>query len=270
MQGMGQKLSIRLQAVADFVTPGSVVADIGTDHGFLPIYLVEKGICPRAVAMDIRQGPLERAREHIAAAGLNDRIQVRLSDGLNGLMQNEADSAVIAGMGGLTVIHILEQAQEKLADFKEMVLEPQSDPAKVRSYVREHRMWIDREDLVYESGKFYPVLHVCTKPQPAREQARLMQIRIVLLEKLGEEARVQQLFDTYGEYVIDRGHPALKKMLVRDQKRALEILQALSKREHTQDAADARKREVKMRLEEIRLLLETEECLICSNLTHKD
>ncbi len=62
---MGQKLSIRLQAVADFVTPGSVVADIGTDHGFLPIYLVEKGICPRAVAMDIRQGPLERAREHI-------------------------------------------------------------------------------------------------------------------------------------------------------------------------------------------------------------
>ncbi len=274
MQGMGQKLSIRLQAVADFVTPGSVVADIGTDHGFLPIYLVEKGICPRAVAMDIRQGPLERAREHIAAAGLNDRIQVRLSDGLNGLMQNEADSAVIAGMGGLTVIHILEQAQEKLADFKEMVLEPQSDPAKVRSYVREHRMWIDREDLVYESGKFYPVLHVCTKQEPAGEQARckarLMQIRNVLLEKLGEEARVQQLFDTYGEYVIDRGHPALKKMLVRDQKRALEILQALSKREHTQDAADARKREVKMRLEEIRLLLETEECLICSNLTHKD
>lgn len=257
MQGMGQKLSIRLQAVADFVTPGSVVADIGTDHGFLPIYLVEKGICPRAVAMDIRQGPLERAREHIAAAGLNDRIQVRLSDGLNGLMQNEADSAVIAGMGGLTVIHILEQAQEKLADFKELVLEPQSDPAKVRSYVREHRMWIDREDLVYESGKFYPVLHVCTKPQPAREQARLMQIRTVLLEKLGEEARVQQLFDTYGEYVIDRGHPVLKKMLARDQKRALGILEALSKQVPTQDAADARKREVQMRLEEIQLLLET-------------
>lgn len=260
---MAQKLSKRLRAVADFVTPGSVVADIGTDHGFLPVYLVERGICPRAVAMDIRQGPLERAREHIQAAGLGQCIQVRLSDGMAKLGRNEADSAVIAGMGGLTVIHILEQAGERLLDLQELVLEPQSDPAKVRRYLREHRMLIDREELVYEAGKFYPVLHVCVGgtagqelPEPGCSGQRIMHIRTILTEKLGDEARVQELFDTYGACVIGKGHPMLKRMLARDEKRALGILDALAGREQT---GEARRREVELGLAQIRLLLEIEQ-----------
>ncbi|MDE7311485.1 MAG: class I SAM-dependent methyltransferase [Eubacterium sp.] len=267
-----QKLSKRLQAVADFVASGSIVADIGTDHGFLPIYLVERGICPQAVAMDIRIGPLERAQEHIQAAGLADRIQVRLSDGMNGLGQQEADSAVIAGMGGLAVIHILEQAGERLADFKELALEPQSDLFKVRRYLREHRMYIDREALVYEAGKFYPILHVSIqKPMEFQGMCRqeycgvVEEIKKSLLEKLGEEARVQDLFDTYGVCMIAVRHPVLKKMLLRDKKRALGILDALQERAQMeadvkgQDekalAAAVRKQEVVKRLEEIQGLL---------------
>lgn len=164
-----QKLSKRLQAAADFVTDGNRAADIGTDHGFLPIYLVQSGKCPRVIAMDIREGPLERAKEHIAAAGLGDVIKTRLSDGMQALGRAEADSVVITGMGGLTVLHILEEASEMVPDLKELVLEPQSDIAKVRRYLREHNMEIDREELVQEAGKFYPILHVIPAKPMQRE-----------------------------------------------------------------------------------------------------
>ena len=94
------KLSKRLETVASFVPKGSNIADIGTDHGYVPIYLVREGQAEHAVAMDVRKGPLERARAHVEAAGLGSRIDVRLSDGLAGLKPGEADCVVIAGMGG--------------------------------------------------------------------------------------------------------------------------------------------------------------------------
>ena len=103
------KLSKRLETVASFVPKGSNIADIGTDHGYVPIYLVREGQAEHAVAMDVRKGPLERARAHVAEAGLGSRIDVRLSDGLAGLKPGEADCVVIAGMGGELIIHILEE-----------------------------------------------------------------------------------------------------------------------------------------------------------------
>lgn len=161
--GAVQKLSLRLQAAADFVTHGSRVADVGTDHGHLPIYLIQCGKCPCAVAMDIRQGPLQRAKEHIADAGLCDNIKTRLSDGMQGLLPGEADSIVIAGMGGMTIIQILSASSGLLPDLKELILAPQSDIAKVRRFLRERGLVIDRENLVWEDGKFYPIMHVVTK-----------------------------------------------------------------------------------------------------------
>ncbi len=191
-----QKLSKRLKAAAAFVSKGSRVADIGTDHGFLPIYLIQSGRCRQAIAMDIRKGPLMRAQEHIAAAGLEAVIQTRLSDGMQELQVGEADSIVIAGMGGLTVLHILEGAKHLQKDVKELILEPQSDIAKVRKYVREHKMYIDKEDLVYESGKFYPVLHVV--PQELRMKGagedRKQRILQILQEKLTDQERIFGLF----------------------------------------------------------------------------
>lgn len=245
-----QKLSKRLQAAADFVTQGSRIADVGTDHGFLPIYLIQSGRCPRAVAMDIRKGPLERAQEHILAAGLHEVIQIRLSDGMQELSEGEADSVVIAGMGGLTVIHILQEAQEKLTGFRELILEPQSDPAKVRRYLREHHLCIDRENLVYETGKYYPVLHISIgkteQEQSFRETGQ--QVHRLLLEKLADEARVCGLLDQYGACMIYEKHPVLRQMLERDEKRELGILRELEK---GMAAAGKRKKEVEQRLEEI-------------------
>lgn len=270
-----QKLSKRLQAAADFVTTGSRAADIGTDHGFLPIYLIQSGKSPQAVAMDLRKGPLERALEHIAAAGLEAQIQVRLSDGLRELKKGEADSVIITGMGGLTIIHILDEAQGMLADFREIILEPQSDIAKVRGYVRQHQMYIDKEELVCEAGKFYPVLHLSMHPGQAERIAQKEQQRYqALLERLKDTKRTERLYDRYGRCLIDAGHPMLLKMLERDEKRDLEILRGLEVRELENrgfkkerkaageiqsmgEAARARKKEVQLRLEEIRALRET-------------
>ena len=93
------ELSKRLKAVADMVGTGSVLADIGTDHAYIPIWLVSRGSVPRAVAMDVNEGPLKRAQENILQNGLEEKIETRLSDGFKALAPGEADAAVIAGMG---------------------------------------------------------------------------------------------------------------------------------------------------------------------------
>lgn len=272
------KLSKRLQAVADFVTVGNRVADIGTDHGFLPIYLVQSGKCPQAIAMDVRKGPLERAREHIAAAALEPYIQTRLSDGMHGLAKGEADSVVIAGMGGLTAIQILEAGLPRLTDWKELILEPQSEAAKVRQFLHVHKMYIDKEDLVLEAGKFYPILHVIPnklqteeawisngQDKPQAEEAWSQNrhgMQAMLWEKLADEGRICGLLDQYGECMVYGKHPVLRLMLQRDEERELGILRELAKgvrATHGQqgvEAMQARRDEVERRLEEIRVLLE--------------
>ena len=105
---MGIQLSKRMSALASLVTEGSRLADIGTDHGYIPIALVQKGRIPSALAMDVGKGPLSRAREHIHSQGLDTYIETRLSDGLTELHEGEADTVLIAGMGGMLMKRILE------------------------------------------------------------------------------------------------------------------------------------------------------------------
>ena len=102
------QISERLRTVAGMVSPGCRLADVGTDHAYIPIYLMQNGVIPQAVAMDINQGPLLRATENIRRYGLTGRIETRLSDGLEKLQAGEADTILIAGMGGLLMVRILE------------------------------------------------------------------------------------------------------------------------------------------------------------------
>ena len=102
-------LSPRLQAVARLVTDGYRLADIGTDHAYVPIWLVKTGRIPGAVAADVNKGPLQRAAEHISASGLDSQIETRLSDGFSALSPGEVQSAVLAGMGGGLMIRILKE-----------------------------------------------------------------------------------------------------------------------------------------------------------------
>jgi tRNA (adenine22-N1)-methyltransferase len=153
-------LSKRLEAIASLITPGYIVADVGTDHGYIPIYQIQQNRSPSAIAMDLREGPLQRAREHIQMCGLSDRIHTRLSDGTAALGVGEADTIVVAGMGGELVLHILTDGEEVCRSAKELILQPQSEIAAVRRYLREHAYRIAAEDMVFEDGKYYPMMRV--------------------------------------------------------------------------------------------------------------
>lgn len=154
------QISERLQHAAAMVTPGNRLADVGTDHGYVPIYLIQKGIIPNAIAMDINAGPLERAKEHIEQYGLGGYIQTRQSDGVAALQPQEADSILIAGMGGGLVMHILTDGKNVCTQAKELILQPQSELERVRRFLDESGYVVDEEDMVLEEGKFYPMMRV--------------------------------------------------------------------------------------------------------------
>lgn len=154
------ELSKRLQAVADMITAGNVVADIGTDHAYIPIYLIENNIVPKAFAMDINKGPLDIAAAHVDSYGFNDRITLRLSDGLNALDKNEAESVVIAGMGGALEIKILSSNMDVVNSLKELILQPQSELKKFREFLIKEGFYIEDENMVLDEGKYYPMMKV--------------------------------------------------------------------------------------------------------------
>lgn len=158
------QLSERLSSVASMVTAGNCLADVGTDHGYVPIYLYERNIISRGIAMDVNKGPLERARLHIAEFGFEDAIETRLSDGLAALKPGEADSVTIAGMGGPLIIRILSAYPEVTASLKELILQPQSEISEVRVWLYEHGYEIVEEHMVFEDGKYYPMFKAVKNP----------------------------------------------------------------------------------------------------------
>ena len=164
------KLSNRLEMVVSFVKPGTSAADVGTDHGHVPVELVRRGVVTRALAMDVRKGPLSKAEENIAAAGLKDKVEARLSDGVQKLAAGEADTVIIAGMGGELVIHILEDGRHVWENVDQWVLSPHSEIHKVREWIWKNGFVIVKEDMVYEEGKFYTVLDVRKRQNALAEE----------------------------------------------------------------------------------------------------
>lgn len=161
-----QVLSERLRAVTELVTKGNRVADIGCDHAYTSIYLVEKGIAPCAIAMDINAGPIERAKENVALYGLTDKIAVRRSDGVKELGAKEADTLLITGMGGLLMKKILSDKPEVTVAVKELVLQPQSEVEELRRFLHSIGFVITAEQMRKEDGKFY----VMFRAEPHRFQ----------------------------------------------------------------------------------------------------
>ncbi len=193
------KLSKRLLAVASFVTNGNVLADVGTDHGYIPIYLLQNQRIPRAIAMDIHAGPLERAKEHIAMFELEDYIETRLSDGVEALKPLEAETILIAGMGGGLVMHILDEGKEVCRQAKELVLQPQSELERVRNYLWSNGYVILEEDMVLEDEKFYPMMRVQYQNQIDGKNAENL------------------LFCRYGRQLLEQKNEILKLYLEKEQ-----------------------------------------------------
>lgn len=207
------KLSKRMKAVAAMVSTGGILADIGTDHGYVPIALVERQKIKAAIAMDINAGPLERAAENIKAAHLEDYIETRLSDGVSALDAGEADSIVIAGMGGELTLHILQEGGQVCAAAKELILQPQSDIRKVREFLREHQYKIIDEDMVCEDGKYYPMM------KAVRDETSDIWTR------MNSETKV--VCDIYGPLLLRNGNPVLRRYLVKQHRQLTGLLQKL-------------------------------------------
>lgn len=197
-------ISKRLERVANLVSH-SVIADIGTDHGYVPIYLYQKGKIKKAYACDVRKGPLEKCRANIALYGAEDVIETRLGSGLIPLQPGEAETAIMAGMGGMLIVHILQDSPEVAASLKELVLSPQRDFAEVRRYLHKIGFSIQEEHMLKEDGKPY-VLMRCEK---------------------GAETYDREIDYLYGKKLLEQKEPVLKELLLHEAGKYSRLLEQL-------------------------------------------
>lgn len=176
------ELSNRLKEIAGMVTKGNVVCDVGTDHAYLAIYLAENRISPHVIAMDVAKGPLSKAEHNISAHGLCDVVETRLSDGVDKLREGEAQTVIMAGMGGILICQLLSKGEKVLASVKELILSPHTDAELVRRYLSQHGYHISQEKMLVEEGKYYIMLR-CV--QGETEQMSVCEYRYgkILLER---------------------------------------------------------------------------------------
>ena len=196
MAGNHVQLSRRLKAIADMVTEGNRLVDVGCDHGYLPVYLMLNHKIPGAIATDVGKGPLARAQEHIAEYGMSKYIEARLCDGLQDVRTGEGDTLVIAGMGGHLMEKILTEGKAALPGFRELILQPQSDIPHFRHFLMEHGFCIIQEEMILEDGKYYPMMKAVSGRTPGESWTR-------------EE-------EMFGKLLLERLHPVLYKYLQRE------------------------------------------------------
>lgn len=159
-------LDKRLQSVAGLVRHGARLADIGTDHAYLPVWLVAQGICPSAIACDLREGPLENAGRAVAEAGFSSVIDCRLGDGLQPITAGEVDDIAIAGMGGETIAAILEACTWAKDRALHYVFQPMSRSEELRRYLLTNGYRIVSEQTVCEGGHWYVCMDAVWEDTP--------------------------------------------------------------------------------------------------------
>ncbi len=196
----------RLKCIASNVKSGGIVADIGCDHAFTSIYLVEEKLARGAIAIDINKEPLKRAWQHIQESGMEEYISVRLSNGARELKKGEADTILISGMGGALIASILEESINIIKDAKELVLSPQSEIYIVRHFLHDNGFKIVSEEMVKEQGKFYVVIRAVPGSQHYKDESGYI----------------------YGEYLIKNKNKILEEFLLKEQKRTGSILDSLA------------------------------------------
>ncbi|MFA9398699.1 MAG: tRNA (adenine(22)-N(1))-methyltransferase TrmK [Clostridiaceae bacterium] len=152
-------LSIRLEKIISMIDECDAIADIGTDHGYIPINLIEKSICKKVIAADINIGPLEKADKNIKAASL-DNIETRLGPGLNIIKKGEVNVVIIAGMGGNLIRDIINENKDIFDSLDYAILQPVQNPEILRKYLYENDYKVIKEDLVIDENIFYEIMKV--------------------------------------------------------------------------------------------------------------
>ena len=199
------KLSNRLQAVARQIPAGLRVADVGTDHGYLPVYLVVNDIAPKVIASDRGKRPLDSARQLISLLSLENQIDVRLGDGLSVLQPDEAEVICLAGMGGVAIKEIISAGLPLAQAAKRLVLQPQRNVPAVRRFLVSNGFKIVAEDLAEDDGFYYEIIAV----DPG------------LMELTEQEA-------DFGPLLLRGGHPLFKDFLILKETDLTKLLAAMA------------------------------------------
>jgi tRNA (adenine22-N1)-methyltransferase len=166
------KLSMRLETVAKYVPRDSRLADIGSDHAYLPSYLAKNGLISFGIAGEVAKGPFQSAEKNVMAEGLTEVISVRMGNGLEVIQPGDADCISIAGMGGSLIASILEDGKEKLATVKRLVLQPNINAIAIRQWLVDHDWELIAEEILEEDNKIYEIL-VAEKGDPLKPYRNL-------------------------------------------------------------------------------------------------
>ncbi len=201
------KLSRRLAAIAGMIPERSSVADIGTDHAYLPIYLAKRGTYNTIIATEVSAGPLARALSNVSEHKMENRVELRLGSGLEVLSKNEVDVIIMAGMGGTTITELLDENRGFLSSLRFLVLQPMGDTAHLRRWLDQNGFFPADEDLVYEEEKYYEIMAV----------------------KKGLDQRYREFRHLVGPCLIEKRHPLLVGFLKEKIRKRRDVLSQLKR-----------------------------------------
>lgn len=228
------ELSLRLRRIASMVDKCECMADIGTDHGYIPIYLIKNNVCDRAIASDVNKGPVEKAKFNVRIEDLEGNIDCRLGGGLTTVSEGEVQGIVIAGMGGNLIRDIIEERLYIFKESKFAVLQPVQNPEVLREYIYKSGYKIIDEELCIDDNRFYEIIKV---------------------NYAAEAQEIDSIYYEIGKKLIDKKHPLVGEFIQYKINRYYEIHNNI--KDNT-ESAERRKNELK---DKIKRLEELKKCL---------
>lgn len=221
------ELSKRLEFIANHIDRVIALSDIGTDHGYIPLYALRKGLCEKAIASDINKDPLDKAKLNALLEGMGDELEFRLGGGLEPLKDGEVQAAVIAGMGGNLIRDILEKDLSKIDNIDYLILQPAQNPEVLREYLYTNDYEIIAEDLCKDEGKYYELFKV--------------------KRKSGENTGLDKIYYEVSPKLLMSKHPLMKEYLESKLESYSKILGFVTE-EVGSDSAEVRKSELEEKI----------------------
>lgn len=212
-----EKLSNRLETVAKYISEGLRLADIGSDHAYLPCYVIQKGVIPFAIAGEVVEGPFQSAKKQVEDLGLTDKISVRKGNGLAVIEKGEVDCITIAGMGGALIASILENGKDKLSCVKRLILQPNISAISIRIWLRENGWVLVAEEILEEDEKIYEILVAEKGNEAAIDQSTLEKNLL------------------FGPFLLEQKSPVFQKKWLAEKRNWINILNQLEKASNTEE-----------------------------------
>lgn len=222
-------ISLRLKTIVNLIDKCEIIADIGTDHGYVPIDVIKKNICNRAIASDINKGPVEKAKINVSMEGMKDKIECRLGSGLTTLKVGEVQGVVIAGMGGNLIRDIILQGYNVFKKLDFAILQPTQNPEVLRKFIFEKGLEIIKEDLCIDEGIYYEIIKV-------------------KCEEFKKTTEKDELYYEVSEYLVKTKHPIIKQYIC-DKIKKYEIIN--DKIRDTTESALKRKKDIEAKINKL-------------------